>query len=222
MSRNVLVAILGMVVFLVVAGAFYLEIAASSRAADTVWMVSRAVAAGDVLTNDNVYRARVARAGDPLDYYTGDLLGRHARAAHEMSAGTILFSHDVLEQELALVNLTLRTPPALAHGQTVDIYALVGNQTMIVGRRLTVEQVGGTNNSNLSVWVPAADEPAWVTLQASNVALFAARSTGIGVPQTRAQSMQDAISTLTGGSATGPPVTVPVSPGPSPSPSKKP
>lgn len=220
MSRNVLVAVLGMVVFLVVAGAFYLEIAASARATDTVWMVFRPVAAGDVLSGDNVRRARIARSGDSLDYYTDNLLGKRARAAHGMSAGTILFSHDVLEKELALVNLTLRTPPALARGQTVDIYAQVEGQTMIVGRNLTVEQVSGTNNSNLAVWVPAADEPAWITLQASNVALFAARSSGIGVPQIRAQSMHDAISTLTGGSATGPPIAIPALP--SPSPSRKP
>jgi hypothetical protein len=220
MSRNVLVAILGLVVFLVVAGAFYLEILAASRASDSVWMVVKPVVAGDVLGTDNVRRARVARTGDPLDYYTGDLLEKRLRAAHEMSAGTILFTHDVMEQERALVNLTLRTPPALSHGQPVDIYAQLGSQTVMVGRGLIVEQVGGTNNTNLAVWVPAGDEPAWITLQASNVALFAARSSGVGVPPVRALNMQDAISTLSGGGATGAPITVPVSP--SPSPSKKP
>ena len=201
MSRNVLVALLGMMVFLVVAGAVYLEILASARATDVVWEVSRSVSSGDLLTSDNVHQARIPRAGEGLDYFTGDLLGANARASHDMAAGTIVFQNDVLDQDLALVNLTLRTPPQLQHGQTIDVYAQVGSQTMIVGRRLAVEQVSGTN---CSVWVPAADEPAWITLQASNVALYAARSTGIGVPQIRAQSMNDAIAVLSGGSATGP------------------
>lgn len=219
MSRNVLVAILLMVVFLVVAGAFYLEIALSSRATDTVFLVTQAVQPGDQLSDRNVRKARIPRSGDPLDYFRGPL-EKGSRAAHEMSAGTILFSHDVLEQDLALVNLTLRTPPTLAHGQTIDVYAQVGSQTTLLGRGLPVEQVTTASNSNagngsISVWIPVADEPAWIALQASNVSLFAARSTGIGVPQARAVSTQDAISTLTGGS--GPPVIIP-----SPSPSKKP
>ncbi len=219
MSRNVLVAFLGMVVFLVVAGAVYLEIAASAGATDVVWEVSRPVSAGDVLTADNVHQLRIARASDTLAYFGGDLLGAHARASHDMAAGTIVFQNDVLDRDLALVNLTLRTPPQLQHGQTIDVYAQVGSQTMIVGRGLMVDQVSG---SNCSVWVPAADEPSWITLQAGNVALYAARSSGIGVPQTRAQNMQEAIAVLTGGSATG---TLPVGSGlpqPTPTPTRKP
>src|SRR6266542_792840 len=177
MSRNALVAVLGMLIFAVVAGAFYLEIAASAGARDQVWMVTRAVSAGDVFAAYNIRQTSIPHAGDGLDYFTGDPVQKRSRAAHELSAGTILFRNDVLEQDLALVNLTLRTPPQLSHGQTIDVYAQVGSQTMIVGRRLMVEQVTG---SNCSVWVPAADEPAWITVQASNVALFAARSAGIG------------------------------------------
>jgi hypothetical protein len=201
MSRNVLVAILGMLVFLVVAGAVYLEIAASAGASDQVWEVVKPVAAGDLLGQDNVRRMRVPHAGDNLDYFTADLGGDRSRAAHEMGAGTLLFRNDVLQQDLALVNLTLKTPPQLTHGQTIDVYLQVGSQTMLVGRRLVVDQINGTN---AAVWVPAADEPSWVTLEASNGSLFAARSTGVGVPQGRGQRIEDAIATLTGGSAVGP------------------
>jgi hypothetical protein len=213
MSRNVLVAILGMLVFLVVAGAVYLEIASSAGATDQVWEVTRPVTAGDSLNADNVRQTRIPHVGDNLDYFTGRITGNAPKAAHVMGAGTILFRNDVLLQDLALVNLSLRTPPQLTHGQTIDVYAQIGSQTTMVGRRLMVEQISGTN---AAVWVPADTEPSWVTLQASNVALFAARSTGIGVPQTRAQSMSDAIATLTGGSATGPIIL----PSPSPTPKK--
>lgn len=213
MSRNVLVAIVAMVVFVVVAGAVYLELAASAGAKDVVWETVRPVSAGDPLTADNVRQARIPHAGDNLDYYTGNILPT-TRAAHEMSTGTILFRNDVLQQDLALINLTLRTPPQLGHGQTIDVYAQVGTQTTMVGRRLMVDQVSGTN---CSVLVPAEDEPSWITLQASNVALFAARSTGVGVPQTRPQSMNDAIATLSGGSISGgAPVTLPATPTPVP------
>jgi hypothetical protein len=205
MSRNLVVAILGMVVFLVVAGAVYLEIASAAGATDQVWEVTRAVTAGDQLTTDNVRRTGVPHAGHVLDYSTADLTTGHPRAAHEMSSGTILFRNDVLQQDLALVNLPLRTPPQLAHGQTIDVYAQVGSTTQMVGRRLMVDQISGTN---ASVWVPSADEPYWITLQAGNVALFAARSTGVGVPQTRSQTT-DAIAALSGGSSTGPVLTSP-------------
>ena len=94
----------------------------------------------------------------------------------------------------------------------MDVYAQVGgNSIQQVGRALVVDQING---GTVSVWVPASEEPAWINLQASNVSLFAAQSSGVGVPQTRTQSLQDALATLSGGSATGP--------FPSPSPTKKP
>jgi hypothetical protein len=204
MSRNVLVAIVAMLVFVVVAGAVYLELAASAGAKDLVWEVSRSVSAGEVLTADSVQQQRIPHAGDNLDYFTGQLQTGVSRAAHDMGAGTILFRNDVLNQDLALVNLTLKAPPQLSPGQTIDVYAQVGSQTVMVGRRLTVNQVSsGSNNNNIAVLVPAADEPHWINLQASNVSLFAARSSGIGVPQLRAQSMQDAIAALSGGATSG-------------------
>src|SRR5215831_11123390 len=176
MSRNVLVAVVAMLVFVVVAGAVYLELVASAGARDIVWEVSRSVSAGDMLTSDNVHRQPIPYAGDNLDFFTGELRAGVSRASHDMGAGTILFHGDVLEQDLALVNLSLRTPPELAHGETIDVYAQVGSQTALVGRRLMVDKVNG---SNISVLVPSADEPHWISLQAGNVALYAARSTGV-------------------------------------------
>jgi hypothetical protein len=230
MSRNVLVAIVAMLVFVVVAGAVYLELAASAGAKDLVWEVSRSVTAGEMLTSDNVQQQRIPHAADNLNYFTGKLRAGVSRAAHDMGAGTILFQNDVLDQDLALVNLTFKTPPQLSPGQTIDVYVQVGSSTVLVGRRLVVNQVsGGTTGNNIAVLVPASDEPHWISLQASNAALFAARSTGIGVPQLRAQTMQDAIAALSGG-ATGvgtaggvgtitPPTPAPA---PTPSPTKKP
>jgi hypothetical protein len=215
MSRNVLVAILGLMVFVVVAGAIYLQILLSARETDAVWAITRSVSAGDVLDSSNVHQTRIPRSGDSWDFYAGDLLGTHVRAAHQMRVGTILFSSDVSKNEVALVTLSLRTPPPLKHGETVDVYAQVSGQTILVGRRLAVEEVSG---NNCSVWVPVADEPSWITLQAGNVSLLAAMSTGIGVPQARSQTVQDALGTLNGAGAPVP-IVIPVT-SPTPTPKK--
>ncbi|HLH71510.1 MAG TPA: SAF domain-containing protein [Candidatus Dormibacteraeota bacterium] len=201
MSRHALVVLIGLVVFAAVTGAIYLQILTSAHASDLVWAVSRPVQAGDPLTADNVHQTRIPRSGDSWDFYTGDLIAAHARAAHPMAAGTIVFKDDVLDQDLALVTLTLKDPPPLAHGQTIDVYAQIGSQTLIVGRRLVVDGVDG---SNASVWVPTTDEPAWVALQANSVALFAARSGGVGVPEVQAETIDDALASLNGLSAAAP------------------
>lgn len=214
MSRNVLVAVVGLLVFLVVAGAVYLQIWTSATRTDLVWAVSHEVQPGDPLTADNVHQVQIRSSGDAWDFFSGDLIAAHARAAHDMSAATLIFKNDVDQRDMALVTLTLRTPPPLSHGQTIDVYAQVGNQTQLVGRRLAVEQVSG---GSCSVWVTAQDEPAWITLEAGNVALYAARSTGVGVPQVRFQGVQEALSTLGGGSALpGGPVFPPLVPSPTP------
>lgn len=216
--RNVVVAGAAVFLFLVVAGAVYLEILLTARATDRVWAVTTPVSAGDELNALNLKQVRFPQTGDNWDYYQGNLLAGGRRAAHDMRAGTIVFRNDVLDQDMALVTLSLKTPPPLSHGSRIDVYAQVGGQTIMVGRGLIVQSVSG---ANCSVWVPASDEPAWVTVAASNLALFAARSSGVGVPQaTRGQGVSEAVATLSGGSLTGPPAVVP-SPRPSASPSPR-
>src|SRR5262245_4746768 len=221
MSRNVLVAIVGLLVFLVVAGAVYLQIWSSASRTDLVWAVSHAVQSGDALTADNVHQVRLPSSGDTWDFFSGDLIAAHARAAHDMSAATLIFKNDVEQRDMALINLSLKNPPPLSHGQTVDVYAQVGGLTQLVGRRLAVEDV---STGHCSVWVTAENEPFWVSLEASNVALYAARSTGVGVPQTRVQGIQDALNALAGGSALPGslplPAPTPVAPAPSATPRK--
>lgn len=220
MSRNVLVALVGLLVFLVVAGAVYLQIWASASRTDLVWAVSRQVQSGDQLTADNVHQVRIPSSGDAWDFFSGDLIAAHARAAHDMSAATLIFKKDVDQRDMALVTLTLRNPPPLSHGWTIDVYAQVGTQTQLAGRRLPVEEF---NNGTCSVWVVAQDEPYWVSLQANNVALYAARSSGVGVPQTRVQGTQEALNALAGasGAAGGPFPTVPTFPPLTPTPTPK-
>jgi len=216
-SRGVVVALAGAVLFLVVAGAVYLEILVSARSTDPVWAVTRDVAAGDQLDSTDVRQVRLPRTGDSWSFYTGDLAATPRRAAHAMPAGTIVFNGDVVSEDQALVTLTLKTPPPLSHGARVDVYAQLNGQTVIVGRGLVVDSVSGTA---CSLWVPTSDEPAWVTLAASNLSVYAARSSGIGVPQAaRGQNAAEAIATLSG---SGAPLATLAPPSPSPSPTRAP
>jgi hypothetical protein len=214
-GRNVAVAIVGGLVFLVVAGAVYLEIFASARATDPVWMVTSSVSSGDPFGAGNLKQIHLAQSGENLDYYRGDLLSGTHVAAHDMSGGSIVFQDDVLDQQLATVTLALKTqPPAgIKAGRQIDVYAQSNGQTSLVGRGLTVDSVSGTN---VSIRVNASDEGWWITLAANQVPLYVAQSTGVGVlagPSTG--GVRDAILALNGGSLSGPPAPLPV---PSPSP----
>ena len=111
----------------------------------------------------------------------------------------------------------------MAAGDTLDVYAVVGSRTVLVGRRLVVVSTGNP----MTLLVPAADEPNWVALEANNVSLFAAKSAGVGVPTSAGVAVNDAISSLSGVAQSGqvlvgPPggaaTTTPLGP-PSPSPS---
>ena len=125
MSRNVLVVAAGLLVFLVVAGAVYLQILVSARQTDAVWAVVNSVSAGDELSARNIRVVRIPRTGDDWDYYTGDLLQAHKRAVHQMAGGTLIFNSDVMEQEQALVTLSLKTAPPLTHaGEAVRMATL--------------------------------------------------------------------------------------------------
>jgi hypothetical protein len=213
MTRNVLVAVVAMFVFLVAAGVIVLQSWALSNRTEQVWQVTKALTAGDELTADNVRQTTFPSNGDSLDYYRDDPVKAHARAAHDIAPNSVLYRLDVQTRNMALVTLTLKSAPPLTRGQPVDIYVQVGNGSQLTGRGLTVEQAtGGT----ASVWVPAQDEPYWVTLQLTNATMTATRSSGIGVPQGRVQSVQDALQALGGGGA-GTGVTQPQ---PSPTPKK--
>jgi len=216
--RNALLAAAALLVFVAVAVAVDLQILFQAHSTQTVWAVTKSVNAGDELTSDNVRRVQIPQTGNTWDFYTGNLLQSSRRAEHAMNAGTMIFQTDLLPQDLSLVTLSLKTPPPLTHGDSVDVYANVNGRTLIVGRNLVVDS---TNGGNYSVWVPAGDEPAWITLQANNVALFAALSSGVGVPDTEAQNISDALNTLSGGSASAGSIAVSPSPSASPTPSPR-
>jgi hypothetical protein len=198
--RQLVGAALTLVVIAVI-GLLYLQALAQSRATRDGWMLTRGVSAGAVLGEGDVKRIRVPAAGDQFALLGGSPL--HRRVAHRMSAQTLLTGDDLLGDETVLVPVSVRAAPDVATGDTVDVYAVVGSRTVLVGRRLVVVGTG----SPMTLLVPAADEPNWVALEANNVSLFAAKSSGVGVPTNPAVAVGDAIASLSGVSQAGPVLT---------------
>lgn len=224
MIRRQLVGAALTAVVIAVIGLLYLQALAQSRATRDAWMLTRGVAAGAQLGVDDVKRIRVPAAGDQFTLLGGSPVSR--RAAHRMSAQTLLTADDLLADDTVQVPVSVRAASDIAVGDTLDVYAVVGSRTVLVGRRLVV--VGAGNP--MTLLVAAADEPYWVALEANNVSLFAAKSSGVGVPANPAVAVGDAIASLSGVSQAGPvltggsaptPATTPPTTTPAPRPSPR-
>ena len=199
-ARNVVLYLGGAIVMTAVIGAIYLEIVVQSRSTHDVWMVTQEVSAGARFTTDNVRSVSVPDTGDRISYYRGNPVKDRKRAGHTLLGGHMLADDDLLAREVVLVPVSFKAAPPLNNGDVIDVYTQLGNKTIQVGRSLQVE-------SATTIWVPAVDEPNWITLQANSAPLFAARSSGIGVPAGSGLGIQDAVSSLAGSVAGAPVVT---------------
>jgi hypothetical protein len=209
-ARNIVLYLGGVLVMIAVIGAIYLEIVVQSRSTHSVWMVTQEVPAGNLLTGDNVRQVSVPDTGDRIAYFRGDPIKQHERVGHTLSAGHMVADDDLLGEQMVLVPITFKAAPPLHNGDRIDVYTVLGTKTIQVGKNLPVD-------TNTTIWVPAVDEPSWITLQANAAPLFAVRSAGIGVPAGAGLAIQDAVSALSGSvaggqpSLSGPPL-VPASP----------
>jgi hypothetical protein len=204
-ARNVFLYVGGVLVMVAVIGAIYLEIVVQSRSAHQVWMVTQDVPAGALLTADNVRQASVPDTGDSIAYHRDDPIKARQRVGHTLSKGHMLADDDLLRTPMVLVPVTFKAAPPLTRGDVIDVYTLLGTRTVQVGKSLTVE-------SSTTIWVPAVDEPSWITLQANSAPLFAANSSGIGVPASAGLAIQDAVAALSGSVAGGATTTPPLVP----------
>jgi hypothetical protein len=200
MRRQLVAAALTLVVVAVI-GLLYLQALSQRGASREAWIVTRDVPAGTVLDDGNVKRVRIASAGDQFSVLDGSPV--HRRTALRVSAQTLLTGDDLMSQDTVQVPVSVRSAPGVAAGDTLDVYAVVGSRTVLVGRRLVVVASGNP----MTLLVPAADEASWVALQANNVSLFAAKSAGVGVPGNVGVAVNDAISNLTGAAESGPVLT---------------
>lgn len=198
MIRRQLVGVALTVVVIAVIGLLYLQAVAQSRATRSAWMLTHDVVAGTMLTDRDVRVVRIPGAGDQFSVLETSPV--HRRVAHRMSAQTLLTADDLLADDLVQVPVSVRAAPGVAVGDSLDVYAVVGTRTVLVGRRLVVVAAG----SPMTLLVPAGDEPDWVSLEANNVSLFAAKSSGVGVPGPGGVAVSDAISNLAGSAQPGP------------------
>jgi len=195
-ARNLILAVGGAIVLVAAIGAIYLEILVQSRSTHEVWMVTQDVPAGARLTTDNVRQASIPDTGDRVLYYRGNPIDDGRRAGHSLTTGHLLADDDLLRTQMVLVPVNFKAAPPLNRGDMIDVYTQLGNKTIQVGKRLPVE-------SPTTIWVPAVDEPSWITLGANNAPLFAASSAGVGVPASPGLGIQEAVATLAGSVAGG-------------------
>ena len=209
-ARNLVLYLGGTFVMIAVIGAIYLEILVQSRSTHDVWMVTQDVAAGQRFDAGNVRMVGIPDTGDRILYYRGNPIGDRRRAGHSLAAGHMIADDDLLRSEIVLVPVNFKAAPPLKHGDSIDVYTQIGSKTIQVGRGLAVE-------SPTTIWVPAVDEPSWITLQANNAPLFAATSAGVGVPATAALGINDAVNALASAVAAPPGSTPPLVPATPPS-----
>jgi hypothetical protein len=212
-QRRLVAAALTLVVLAVI-GLIYLQVVAQSRATRQAWLLTREVPAGGLLDDSNVKKVRVPLAGDQFSVLEESPMQR--RAAHRLDSHSLLRPDDLLGTETVQVPVSVRSAPSIGVGDSIDVYAVVGNRTVLVGRRLVVAATGNP----LTLIVSASDEPYWITLQANNVSLFAAKSRGVGVPsEGQGIGVTEAVANLSGSALSGPVLTGPGASGaPTPAP----
>src|SRR5207237_4283405 len=136
-------------------------------------------------------------AGDQFSLLQESPLQR--RTAHRLAAQSLLRPDDLLGSDFVQVPVNVRSAPSVGVGDSIDVYAVVGSRTVLVGRRLVVAATGNP----LTLVVSASDEPYWIALQANNVSLFAAKSRGVGVPSPRQRAaVNEAVANLTASALT--------------------
>jgi hypothetical protein len=197
-TQRRLVAVALTLVVLAVIGLIYLQVLAQSRATRQAWLLTHDVGAGIVLNDSNVKRIRVPATGDQFSLLEESPMQR--RTAHRLSAQSLLRQDDLLGGDTVQVPVSIRSAPTITAGDSIDVYAVVGTRTVLVGRQLIVAATGNP----LTLVVAASDEPYWIALQANNVSLFAARSRGVGVPGGPGIGVNDAVANLSGSALTGP------------------
>lgn len=201
-----------------------------ARATRTAYVVTAEVQPGDTFTSNNVQKIQVPDSGDYFVILTNDPThskldpSKGMRASHHLAAQTVLTPDDVMDNDYSLVQIQLAGSPAITAGQTIDIYAVADGKNVMVGRKIRVHSSAG---GAIVIESAKKDEPDWIALSSGRVALYAASSDGVDVPDTQSGLLiNDAVTQLAGIAVTGTVQTLPspspsdqASPGSSPSPS---
>jgi hypothetical protein len=139
----------------------------------SVWVVTHDVVAGTPFSSNNVQLVEVRSGSGDFNFEVEGPSAFHALFVRSLTTNDILRSDDLIAASAeSQVAITVEDAPPLAPGNDIDVYAAVSTgQQVLVGHDLVVNTVSG---SSITVLVPVADEPAWIAIGASNVALHAA------------------------------------------------
>lgn len=197
----------------------YVHFVGGSDHTVAVWIASHDVAAG-VAVDATVVRqedepADVARVG----LRSASPIGQGLVFAHGLQAGDMLRDDDVVSATAtADVAITFKKAAGIQAGDHIDIYlATTGSTstlsgvvagapgTQLLGRGILV--VSGGLDAEIAV--PTWEEPLWTAIAASDKALYAERSSGIGVPASGQVYSADSAVTVLGCVAAAPAGTQP-------------
>ena len=198
--------------FIVLVGLIFSDKVISSGEHINGWVVTTPVATGTTLTAADVKSVQVPVGGDQFQILTQKPVG--LKVALALQPGDLLTTSLLNPVSTAEVPLSVHMAPSLAPGDTVDIYAVVNGQTMLLARHMIIE-----NANPLTILVSDRQEPLWISVAGSDTTLIMAQSTGIGVPSSNIsalQSLQD-LAGDTGGASSIPAGSGSASANPSPS-----
>jgi hypothetical protein len=134
----------------------------------TGYVLQQDLAAGEVIQPQDVATKSLTYGQSDFGYLETSPVGDVA--SHPLNDGDLLTADDLLPVTagIAQVAVTVSDAPALAAGETIDIYAQNAVSLVEVGAHIAV-----VGTSPLTIQVPAKDAPAWLALSADHLSLVA-------------------------------------------------
>jgi hypothetical protein len=166
----------------------------------TVFMARTDTPAGSGYDETTVQPASIRADEGTFAYQRQGPNSIHARFGNTLHAGDIVRGDDLVPlEEQVEVALTLTASPAIASGDTIDVYGTVNGTTVLLGQHLTATSGGAT----LTVLVPARDEAAWAAVVSSSTPFHAVKSSAATAPSTRSMTSDQAVRLLCGAGCRG-------------------
>ncbi len=170
----VMVAVLGVII-----GA---EIVSGGQTV-SVLRLRTVVQEGAAFSTEDVDVVPLRMAPGDVNYEAPGSVPEGARYALTLQAGDLLSPDDLVPAGAQVeITLTVTEPPPVQPGQSIDVFASLGQTQVLIGHSVPVVDVSG---GELTVLVSSQDELAWVEIAASNTALHAVvseASTATGLP----------------------------------------
>jgi len=181
-----MVAVLGVIV--------YVERLNATRTV-SVFVVRGNVAAGSVYGDDTIQPLSIRAEEGDFTFERRPPAELRARFGASLHAGDIVRSDDLVPMdEQVEIALTVTGSPPIAAGDSIDVYATVNGNSVLLGQGLRATSAG----TPLTLLVPARDEAAWVSVTSSATPFHAIKAPGARASSARAISPDQAIRLLCG------------------------